>query len=100
MKSHRTAPPALDEKAIDALYGLEPVFEPAATAAAEPDSAATEFTAVQCPYCGEPFETQLDLSAGSATYIEDCQICCQPIELAFEVSNDGAPLAVTARRTD
>lgn len=42
-----------------------------------------------CPYCGESFETQADLSAGSQQYIEDCAVCCRPIEIALEVGDDG-----------
>ena len=58
------------------------------------------FVTIECPYCGEPFETRLDLSAGSASYIEDCQVCCQPIELRVEVDIAGALETVDARRTD
>jgi hypothetical protein len=95
-----TAPAAraLDQDAIDALYGLEPVYEPQQTAPA--GAGGTQFVTVQCPYCGEPFDTQLDLSAGSSSYIEDCQVCCRPIELGIEVGIDGELLAVSARRTD
>jgi hypothetical protein len=93
------APPAaLDQKAIDALYGLEPVIEPEQNAPAS--AAGTQFTSVQCPYCGEAFETPLDLSAGSAAYIEDCQICCRPIEIGIDVADDGALTSVSARRSD
>ena len=53
---------------------------------------------IQCPYCGETFETAVDLSAGSFTYVEDCQVCCQPIELAGEVDDAGALVGVTANR--
>jgi hypothetical protein len=94
-----TAAPLPD--AIDALYGLEPVFEPSQAqgeSAANPQG--TEFTPVQCPYCGEQFETLVDLSAGSANYIEDCQVCCQPIELSLEVDDAGALAGLTPRRTD
>jgi hypothetical protein len=92
------APAALDEKAIDALYGLEPVIEPDEGAPAS--AAGTQFTSVQCPYCGEAFETLLDLSGGSASYIEDCQVCCRPIEIDIDVAADGALAAVSARRSD
>ncbi len=82
-----------DAAAIDAFYGLEPVFEPGAPAGGSgEDSAATDDTAdstpfacVCCPYCGESFEARLDLSAGSAAYIEDCQVCCRPIEFCLTV---------------
>jgi len=100
-RSRTTPAPALDNKAIDALYGLEPVFEPEQNAAASATSAGgTQFTSVQCPYCGEPFDTLLDLSAGSASYIEDCQICCRPIELGIEVGVNGGLASLSVRRTD
>lgn len=82
-----------DAQAIDALYGLEPVFEPAAER-----GESTQLVSVQCPYCGESIDTLIDLSAGSFRYIEDCQVCCQPIDLAGEVDDDGALSALTADR--
>ncbi len=45
---------------------------------------------VHCPYCGEPMSITLDLSAGGQSYIEDCQVCCQPMQIGFE--SDGADL--------
>jgi hypothetical protein len=84
----------LDAAAIDALYGLEPVFEPGPGAA----SGLSQFVRVQCPYCGEAFETAVDLSAGSFQYVEDCQVCCQPIELAGAVDEQGVLSGVTAGR--
>jgi len=83
----------LDEKSIDELYGLEPVIEPG-----KDSGALTQFVTVHCPYCGESFETAVDLSAGSFRYVEDCQVCCQPIELEGEVDEDGTLLGVTAGR--
>jgi hypothetical protein len=87
----------LDPQTIDALYGLEPVFEPD-----DPEAAlnATGFVAVLCPYCGEGFETAVDLSAGAFSYVEDCQVCCQPIELKSEINDRGAFIGVIASRTD
>ena len=41
----------------------------------------------QCPYCGETAEAVLDLSAGDQQYIEDCPVCCRPIE--FRLQTDG-----------
>lgn len=74
---------------VDRLYGLEPVIEPGDGEAAGGDPSVQPRT-VQCPYCGESFDTVIDLSAGSMSYIEDCQICCQPIEFRLEVADDGA----------
>jgi transcription elongation factor Elf1 len=36
---------------------------------------------IRCPYCAEMSQIQVDLSAGDQNYIEDCQVCCQPIQL-------------------
>ena len=40
---------------------------------------------VCCPYCGTSFDTTVDCSCGSQAYVEDCHICCQPIEFQFDV---------------
>jgi len=85
----------LDEQAINELYGLEPVIEPGGAGGQD----ATGFATVQCPYCGESFETAVDLSAGSFSYVEDCQVCCQPIELAGETDEAGALVGLTASRS-
>lgn len=73
---------------VDELYGLEPVIEPGDGDAASEDSASLQVRTVQCPYCGEAFETVVDLSGGSTTYIEDCEICCRPIEFRLELPGE------------
>jgi hypothetical protein len=30
----------------------------------------------------------LDLSVGRQAYIEDCEVCCKPIEISFTVEDD------------
>ena len=39
---------------------------------------------VHCPYCGESFEALIDGSVPHQQYIEDCEVCCRPIN--FEVT--------------
>lgn len=56
-----------------------------------------EFVAIHCPYCGETFETQVDLSAGSQSYVEDCAVCCKPIEIALQVSDESELLDISTR---
>ena len=41
-----------------------------------------------CPYCGEEISMVLDLSVRRQTYIEDCEVCCNPIEISYSVEND------------
>jgi Cysteine-rich CPXCG len=82
---------------IDRLYGLEPVWEPGS---AEARLSPEEFVAVRCPYCGERLETRVDLTADEPAYVEDCQVCCRPIEFQLERDADGALVALQVRRLD
>ena len=53
-----------------------------------------ESVSLHCPYCGESFESPVDCSAGSQAYIEDCAICCRPIEVRIRVDEAGELLDV------
>lgn len=44
---------------------------------------------VTCPYCGQPTDLRVDISAGSQSYIEDCTVCCQPMEVDISVDAAG-----------
>lgn len=39
----------------------------------------------ECPYCGELISMLLDLSLKQQSYIEDCEVCCQPILISYRV---------------
>ena len=94
-KARKSAQDLGDDAAINALYGLEPVFEPGPGT----EGGLTEMVAIHCPYCDEPFTICVDLSAGSCSYIEDCQVCCQPVEIGCEIDGQGALQAVKADRS-
>lgn len=34
---------------------------------------------IQCPYCWETLDISVDPSVADQEYVEDCQVCCQPI---------------------
>ena len=36
---------------------------------------------IECPHCGEIYQTMIDTSQGGHTTIEDCAVCCRPIQL-------------------
>jgi hypothetical protein len=80
---------------IDALYGLEPVIEPG-----DGSDGLAPVVELGCPYCAEVLALQLDLSAGDQSYVEDCQVCCQPMVIAVTVDEAGALREVSARRGD
>ena len=42
-----------------------------------------------CPYCGEQISMVLDTSVKGQSYVEDCEVCCHPIEVRYTVE-DGA----------
>ncbi len=52
-----------------------------------------------CPYCGEPIELVVDDSAGDQRYVEDCQVCCRPIQVTVTLDADDVP-AVAVRAED
>ena len=41
-----------------------------------------------CPYCWERISMVLDLSVHSQKYIEDCEVCCRPIQIRYVTSGD------------
>jgi transcription elongation factor Elf1 len=49
----------------------------------------SESARVDCPYCGESFGVTVDVSVGRQDYIEDCQVCCRPIQFRVRVNVDG-----------
>lgn len=54
---------------------------------------------IDCPYCGERIVVLVDTSAGDQEYIEDCQVCCRPINLFVSLDEEGLP-QVNVRRDD
>ena len=58
-----------------------------------------ESARIDCPYCGEPLEITVDSSVGRQDYVEDCQVCCQPIQFRIRVSADGTA-SIDVRRED
>ena len=43
---------------------------------------------ISCPFCAEPVSILVDISAGDQNYIEDCQVCCQPMQISFQTDCD------------
>ncbi|MGD8483275.1 MAG: CPXCG motif-containing cysteine-rich protein [Thioalkalispiraceae bacterium] len=48
-----------------------------------------EEATIQCPYCGETQQVLIDCSISHQQYIEDCQVCCRPINFDVSISDDG-----------
>ena len=40
-----------------------------------------------CPYCWEQISMLLDNSLNKQSYIEDCEVCCNPIQISVQISD-------------
>ena len=52
-----------------------------------------------CPYCWQQISMVLDPSEEVSDYIEDCEVCCRPIELFFRFEA-GVLVSFEARRME
>jgi len=50
----------------------------------------------QCPYCWEEISMLIDTSVRQQKYIEDCEVCCNPIELEL-LTEEGEITAFNAK---
>ncbi|NQZ23683.1 MAG: CPXCG motif-containing cysteine-rich protein [Colwellia sp.] len=44
---------------------------------------------VGCPYCGQTINVLIDPADLNQQYIEDCQVCCKPINFLVSESVNG-----------
>jgi len=42
----------------------------------------------QCPYCWAKISMLLDTSVASDAYIEDCEVCCNPIQVEYSLDDE------------
>ena len=42
----------------------------------------------QCPYCWEEISMLLEKSDQIQNYIEDCEVCCQPIQIEYQLKDE------------
>lgn len=52
---------------------------------------------IQCPYCWSVLKISIEPSDEQQTYIEDCQVCCQPMVIEVRV-DELSELHLTVRR--
>ena len=58
-----------------------------------------ETLSAQCPYCGETIEIDVEALDDTQEFIEDCTVCCRPIQ--FEASkNDDGEMELSSSRSD
>lgn len=60
-----------------------------------------EAKTVQCPYCGETIEIDIEILEEAQSFIEDCNVCCRPIQFEVAASRaDDEDVEIIARRSD
>ncbi len=37
-----------------------------------------------CPHCWQKISMILDLTIADQSYIEDCEVCCRPIQIGYQ----------------
>lgn len=55
---------------------------------------------VGCPYCGESIELAVEAADGRQHYIEDCPVCCRPMDVLVEIGEDGVPIVQVESEND
>ncbi len=60
----------------------------------------TEAVEIQCPYCGERIELRVDCSVEHQSYIEDCLVCCRPMDVAVVIDAAGVLKIQVSREDD
>lgn len=49
----------------------------------------TQSFSISCPCCGETIEVLVDPSVEQQSYVEDCQVCCRPMNMTVTVDDSG-----------
>ena len=55
---------------------------------------------VQCPYCGETIEVQVEVLPEDQSYIEDCSVCCRPIQIEVTPGPDKSGVELIVSRSE
>ncbi|MGB1308334.1 MAG: CPXCG motif-containing cysteine-rich protein [Oceanihabitans sp.] len=43
---------------------------------------------ISCPHCWQEISMLLDASINKQSYIEDCEVCCNPIQITIVIENN------------
>jgi len=52
----------------------------------------TDSFAFACPWCGEPNWFEIDPGEAGQRVIQDCAVCCRPIEIRVPADPDCTPI--------
>ena len=89
-EEHASANKGKDEE-LD-ISSLKQVFDDVVKI--EDARAALQWTEIECPHCGEAFQISVDPDDDGQDMVEDCRICCRPIQMTIEMEGDDANVSV------
>jgi hypothetical protein len=52
-----------------------------------------------CPHCWQEISMVVDPAVRSQTYVEDCEVCCRPIQIRYSLE-EGAVVDFEAKTLD
>jgi hypothetical protein len=55
---------------------------------------------VLCPYCGQPVELLVDATVPKQRYVEDCEVCCEPMIVEVDATTGDEPTVVVSRENE
>lgn len=61
---------------------------------------ALEEQSCQCPYCGELISLLLDCTQAGQAYVEDCPVCCQPMNIDLSSGSEDSIQLILSREND
>ncbi len=53
---------------------------------------------ISCPFCGESISIRVDVFIDRQDYIEDCSVCCRPIQISV-MCEEGAVVSTEIGRS-
>lgn len=80
----RSAVATMEEPKED-LSSLKKIFDEASRR--DEGSSGLHWLDVECPFCGEEFEVRVDPSEEGQEMIQDCQVCCKPVQMSVEMED-------------
>ncbi len=60
----------------------------------------TESAQFSCPWCGEPNWVELEPDDAGQTVLQDCAVCCRPIEIDLPDPDSADPTPVVRAEGD
>ncbi len=62
-------------------------------------TAVSDALVVACPHCGKSREVEMDFEPGEQRFVEDCEVCCHPMEVVIHFDQHDGHVSAHVERT-